>query len=211
MTETILILIRHGETEWNLQGRWQGHHDSPLTDNGRHQAQIMADSLKQIRFSALYSSDLGRAMETAGYISKVTGKSVGFDPRLRERSLGVFEGLTTEQIKLQYPDEYNDIIKSDADYAPPEAESIRQRSSRNVDCFIELAERHCGESIIIVCHGGVIDSLFRHVVRVSLEGPRRYKIWNTGKNTFSYEQGTWQLLTFGDISHLENIKTLDDL
>ncbi len=211
MSETTLILIRHGETEWNIQGRWQGFDNSPLTDNGRKQAGIIAESLRNEPFDTLYSSDLGRAMETAGYISKVTGKRIVPDPRLRERALGAFQGLTSDQIRQQYPGEYHDFIKSDPDYAPPAAESTRQRYLRNVECFNELAERHLGETIIIVCHGGVIDSLFRYVIGISIEGPRKYKIWNTGKNTFSYQDGVWRLLSFGDISHLTNVRTLDDI
>lgn len=211
MTEATLILIRHGETEWNLQGRWQGHDDSPLTENGRHQARLMAQSLRLASFSSLYSSDLGRAMETAGYLSTETGKPIKPDARLRERALGIFQGLTTEQMKMQYPVEYHEFRKSHPDYAPPDAESSRQRYTRNIDCFTELAEQHPGETIIIVCHGGVIDSLFRHVLGIPLEEPRKYKIWNTGKNTFSYQHGIWQLMTFGDISHLKDLKTLDDV
>ncbi len=208
--ETTLILIRHGETEWNLKGRWQGHDDSPLTENGTRQARMVAESLAGFPFSSLYSSDLGRAMETAAHVSRETGKEIVTDTRLRERALGIFQGLTTSEMRNKYPREFQEFFKSNPDYAIRGAESTRQRFNRNIDCFNELANRHHGETIVIVCHGGVIDSLFRYVIGISLEGPRKYKIWNTGKNTFSHNQGTWQLLVFGDTNHLKDVATLDD-
>src|SRR5688572_19962610 len=91
---TQLILIRHGETLWNTQHRMQGHADSPLTEDGLRQARQLAQRLTQIEFKALYSSDSGRALETARIVAAATGHEIIVDSRLRERNFGVFEGLT---------------------------------------------------------------------------------------------------------------------
>ena len=102
MESTELIIIRHGETTGNRDGIWQGHLDTPLTDVGIAQARAVAERLGKASFSRLYSSDLGRAHKTAAIR---TGHSIKTDLRLRERSLGVFEGLTTPEIQTRYPEE----------------------------------------------------------------------------------------------------------
>ncbi|MBU2511045.1 histidine phosphatase family protein [bacterium] len=212
--ETKILVIRHGETQWNIEGRWQGHLDSPLTENGNRQAQAVANSLVELKFETLYSSDLGRALETAVYISKATGKTIIEDKRIRERGLGIFEGLTTTEMKKKYPQEFEAFMnfeKTDPDFAVEGAESIRQRFDRNVSFFNDIAGQHPGKTVVVVCHGGVVDSLFRYVIGIPLIIPRNYKIWNSGKSLFSCFNGKWQLQTFGDISHLSHLKTLDDV
>ena len=105
MESTELIIIRHGETTGNRDGIWQGHLDTPLTDVGIAQARAVAERLGKASFSRLYSSDLGRAHKTAAIIAQRTGHSIKTDLRLRERSLGVSEGLTTPEIQTRYPEE----------------------------------------------------------------------------------------------------------
>ena len=209
--ETTIIVVRHGETEWNTIGRWQGYKDSPLTKNGNLQASVVAQNLSSIEFTALYCSDLGRALETATYISKATGKEILKDQRLRERGLGIFEGLTTDDMIKTYPEAYEEFQKGDKDFRLEGGESAQEKFDRNIACFNDIAEKHPGETVVVVCHGGVVDSLFRYVIKLPIDTPRRFKIWNTGKSVFSYEDGTWQLLTFGDISHLDDLETLDDV
>src|ERR1043166_10075988 len=103
---TDILLIRHGETLWNQQGRMQGQNDSPLTTTGLEQARKLARRLKHVEFTTLYSSDLGRAHQTARCIADETGHEVLADAGLRERSFGIFEGLTNTEIKLKHPDDY---------------------------------------------------------------------------------------------------------
>ena len=107
MTETKLFIIRHGETQWNAIGRWQGHCDSPLTEKGIRQAKAVANFLTQYQIYAIYSSDLGRAVQTAEIIGARTGQKVILDYRLRERHLGIFQGLTEAEMREKLPDEYN--------------------------------------------------------------------------------------------------------
>lgn len=210
MSETTLIVIRHGETEWNLQGRWQGHDDSPLTENGIQQTRALAKSLASCDATALYSSDLGRTIQTSEIISEKTGLEIILEPRIRERHLGVFQGLTTSEMASQFPEYYKAYKVSGAGYRVPGGESKRDRYERSIACFNELAAKHKGETILVVTHGGVLNALFRHVVGLSLDAPRYFHIWNTSKNQFSWNQGVWRLLTFGDISHLGDLSTRDD-
>src|SRR5262245_45575580 len=106
MSGTRIILLRHGETVWNLEGRYQGQLDSPLSTAGVTQARALAQRLATVHFAALYSSDLGRARQTTECIADVTGHKIRADPRLRERHLGIFQGRLKPELKLSFPDEY---------------------------------------------------------------------------------------------------------
>ncbi|SRR5713226_133545 len=203
MQRAQVIVVRHGETTWNMERKFQGHLDSELTAKGISQAQAIAERLVNHSFSALYSSDLGRATQTAQIISAATGRTVVSDPRLRERNLGVFQGLTSEEIKAKYPGEYESYRSRDPDYIVPEGESLHRQVERNIACFEELAQRHCAESIVVVTHGGVLSGLFRHVLSIPLEAPRRFDFPNSSLNVFTYGDGGWTLRTWGDTSHLE--------
>jgi probable phosphoglycerate mutase len=203
MQRTRVIVVRHGETAWNNEKRWQGHLDSPLTAKGLSQAQALARRLSGERFSALYSSDLGRAHQTAQIIATATGHSVVLDARLRERKLGVFQGLTSDEIRAVHAEEYELYRARDPDHRLPEGESLRQQVERNLRCFEELAQRHLGESIVVVTHGGVLSGLFRHVLSIPLEAPRRFAFPNSSLNVFVFQGGDWMLQTWGDVSHLD--------
>ena len=105
MRRTQLIVVRHGETEWNIAGIRQGHLDSRLTARGMAQAKALAQRLARERFTALYSSDLGRAVQTAMSVADLTGHEVVTDARLRERHLGIFQGLNADEILRRFPEE----------------------------------------------------------------------------------------------------------
>jgi probable phosphoglycerate mutase len=202
MERAQLIMIRHGQTQWNLAGIRQGHLDSPLTDRGVGQAKALGRRLAHERFSTLYSSDLGRAVDTAKKISELTGHDIITDARLRERHLGIFQGLSSEEIKQKYPEEYRLHRTMGPHYVIPGGESVHQQVERNVGCLTEIAKRHSGETIVVVTHGGVLSGFFRHTLSIPLGAPRRFEFVNAGLNVFAYVDGEWFLQTWGDISHL---------
>ena len=206
--DTHLIAIRHGETEWNSQGRFQGHLNSVLNQEGRAQAEALGERLAKERFDLLLSSDLGRALQTASAIAMRTGHEIVVEPRLRERRMGIFQGLTPAETQARYPEEYARFRTHDPDYVIPEGESTRQLFERTVACFTELAERHAGLTLATVTHGGVLAMLYRHARAMPLEAPRDFPLHNTGVNRFRHRLGAWQLQTWGDIGHLE--RALDD-
>jgi len=204
MQRTQVIIVRHGETEWNIANIRQGHLDSPLTAAGIAQAKALAQRLSCERFRLIYSSDLGRAMHTAQIIAAATRHEIVSDPRLRERHLGIFQGLSSDAIKERFPQEYKLHRTLGPDYVIPEGESVRQQVARNLAYLNEIAAKHLGEAIVVITHGGVLSGLFRHTFSIPFEAPRRFEFTNAGLNVFLYEEGNWFLQTWGDLSHLAN-------
>jgi probable phosphoglycerate mutase len=166
------------------------------------QAKALAQRLGRESFTALYSSDLGRAVQTAQEISKVTRHEIVTDSRLRERHLGIFQGLNAEELTEKYPAERRQFRTMGPDYVIPGGESMRQQVERNVGYLNELAAKHQGEQIVVVTHGGVVSGFFRHTLEISLAAPRRFEFVNAGLNVFAREEENWMLLTWGDVSHL---------
>ncbi len=202
MQRTQLIIVRHGETEWNIKSIRQGNLDSRLTEKGMAQAKALAQRLARESFTTLYSSDLGRAVQTAEEVASVTGHEIITDPRLRERHLGIFQGLSGEEIKQKHPDEYKLHRSLGPEYVIPGGESVKQQVARNIAYLNEIGSRHLGETIVVVTHGGVISGLFRHTFSIPFNAPRRFEFINAGLNIFAYDEGNWFLLTWGDVSHL---------
>jgi len=207
---TRLIIVRHGETIWNDAGKLQGQADSPLNSRGLAQGQALAARLSRCSFGALYSSDLGRARHTAELIAAATGHPISTDARLRERHLGIFQGLTWGEVEQAYPGEYERFLTGDVDYVVPEGESFSQSSIRMMGCLEELARHHAGQEIVIVSHGGVLGAVLRHVLGIIPETRHRFKRFNGSWNAFIFENGAWFLETWGDISHLEQTQSLRD-
>jgi probable phosphoglycerate mutase len=209
MERTQVIIVRHGQTQWNLKLIRQGHLDSPLTEKGIAQAKALAQRLAQEKFNALYSSDLGRAVQTAQIIAAVTGHQIVTDTRLRERNLGIFQGLNGDEIKEKFPEEYRFHRSLGPDYVIPSGESVKQQVERNIVCLCEIAAKHIGEAIVVVTHGGVLSGLFRHTFSIPFSAARRFEFMNASLNVFNYENGSWFLQTWGDVSHLGVIGTAD--
>ncbi len=209
-TFTKLVVVRHGETVWNKEGRQQGHLDSNLSDLGKLQAQAIASALARVTFNALYSSDLVRAFETAKIIANRSNLRITIDSRLRERNLGILQGLTIQEFKLKYSEEYRNFVSRDIDYIIPEGESIRQRFERSIACAVELASQHTGQRILLVTHGGILDSFFRKSLNLPLTEERTFSLYNASINEFSISNNSWKLDSWGNIHHLQTLDTLDD-
>ena len=205
---TRLIVVRHGETEWNAEGRLMNQLDSPLTPAGLAGAEALALRLRSVPAAALYTSDLGRALRTAQCIAACNGLDPIHHPGLRERHLGTFAGHLRDELETVFPEEYA-RYRSDPDYVVPEGESFRQFFNRTVAAFQEIAAAHWGETVIVVTHGGCLDCLFRHVSHMPLDVPRAVRLPNTGVNVFEVQRDRWFLLTWGDTSH--GIESSDDV
>jgi probable phosphoglycerate mutase len=207
--KTTLLAIRHGETVWNEEKRYQGHGDSPLTETGRNQAAALGRRMKKFRFDALISSDLGRAQETASIIADYTGHSLEIDSRLRERNYGVLEGLTVHEIKAGHSKIFNQLNSDDPDYIIPGGESHRQHYQRNVAFIEECLAKRSGATLGLVAHGGVLDSIFRYIARLPLDQPRCFITINASLTIIThgsfYGTTRWVIETWGDIGHLDGI------
>lgn len=198
-----VMLIRHAETPWNRERRMQGHIDTPLSEAGRAQAAALGQRLAGARFDALYSSDLARARETAGAIAQHTGSGIVADARLRERSFGIFEGLTYAEMAVQHPEDFARFDSRDPDYVMPGGESARTFWGRCLACLAEIGERHAGREVVVVTHGLVLDAVYREAHGLAYDEPRPVPLVNASINVFGYDGGAWRMESWGDVAHLD--------
>jgi len=199
---TDFVVIRHGETDWNREQRFQGQIDVPLNAAGRRQAQRLAEALAGARVDLLLSSDLQRARQTAQPLERVLSRATQTHAGWREQSFGVLEGLDVPTIKTRHPALWSQWLRHDADYALPDGESVRQFHARVLAALRELARDHAGKTLLLVTHGGVLDMLWRTAHGLSLSGPRACAIPNTGINRLRWRGGTLDILRWADDAHL---------
>ena len=207
---TKFVVVRHGETVWNARGRIQGHLDSPLNPEGLAQAELLGDHLAHESFEVVYCSDLGRTRQTIQPYMQRTGAQPVLCSRLRERHLGVLQGLTAKEGAAQFPDVYARFHAREVEYAVPGGESIRDVFERTRSRFEELAAAHPGQSVLVMTHGGILDVLNRFVRAVPLDRARDFTVYNSSINRIQCENGVWTIAQWGDISHLTRDAALDD-
>ena len=200
---TRVIVIRHAETAWNRERRMQGHVDTALSEAGRAQAAALGRRLAGARFSALYSSDLARAHETARAIAECSGREIVSDVRLRERSFGIFEGLTYAEMASHHPEDFARFDSRDPDYVMPGGESARAFWERCLACLGDIAERHTGDEVVVVTHGLVLDAVYREAHGLGHIEPRPVPLVNASINMFAYAGGAWRMESWGDVAHLD--------
>ncbi len=201
MTTTIL-LIRHGQTDWNLEGRMQGHEDIPLNETGRRQAQALANRLAGWPIQAIYSSDLQRSAETAVTI----GSAVGVEPVLmtiwRERDLGALSGLTRTEARTKFPNALNS--HNHTKIHPPNGEDHQTLQNRGLQAFQEVARKHPDQMIAVVSHGGLLHVLVAHLIGLPGSEYGRFTIRGNTSLTIAELDGDDIVVTcINDTSHLE--------
>ena len=202
MKETEIILIRHGETEWNSQKRMQGHSNSDLSSVGQAQIQALGQWMKNVPFDLIYSSYSLRAKQTAEAITQFSGHELQFDQRLREKNLGVFEGLTSEEARERHPEVFRLFKTAGSTYVIDEGESTQQLQDRALEIINEIRIKHPEERVLLVTHGGFIRVVMKHSLGLSLETPTRFLIRNTGVFRLVWED-KWLVSQMGGVSHLE--------
>ena len=202
MKETEIILIRHGETEWNSQKRMQGHSNSDLSEVGRGQIQALGELMKNVSFDHIYSSDSLRARQTAEAITQYSGHTLQFDQRIREKNLGVFEGLTSTEAKGRHPEVYRLFKTAGANYVIDEGESTQQLLERALEFIEEIRLRHPQERVVMVTHGGVVRVLMKYALGLSIDSPTRFIIKNTGIFGLIWNEN-WLVTQMGGVYHLE--------
>ncbi len=206
--ETRLIFIRHGQTLWNMDGRVMGQLDSPLSPLGEKQALAVAERLARVPFDQLYSSDLGRALQTARYIADRSGHEIRLDKDLRERHLGVFQGITGQQKREQHAKTWKACKAGGADYRiPGGGESQNQRRERARQVMERLAGRHPGSTSVIVSHDGILRGFLAHVLGLDTASETLFLRANASYNCFVRQGDTWRVLVWGDTSHLAGLDT----
>lgn len=204
MLSTRIIAIRHGETAWNVDTRLQGHLDIELNATGRQQARRVAQALAHESISAIYSSDLLRAWDTARAIAEATGQPLHAHAGLRERGFGVLQGKTYAEIEAAWPEQSLRWRNRDPLWAPDGGESLVAVRARISQTASELAARHLGEQIVLVAHGGVLDALYRIATGQELQAPRSWQLGNAAINRLLWTPDGLTLVGWSDTRHLED-------
>jgi broad specificity phosphatase PhoE len=169
---TRILLARHGQTDWNRDGRWQGHSDQPLNAAGLAQAEALAGRLAREHIDALYTSDLLRASQTAAAVSRATGVEAIPTPGLREVDVGELAGLNRAAAAERFPDWYTRWREGAVDRYPG-GETFADLRARAVSALDRIAARHAGGTTVVVCHNGIVHALVLHVLGLEAHDRRR--------------------------------------
>lgn len=206
---THVLLIRHGQSRGNAEGRFGGHTDTPLSARGRRQAEATAKALASEKFNAIYSSDLKRAVETATPLARLTGAPLETSDAFRERSVGVMEGLTFEEAAAHHPEQYAALLHRDFEHVLLGGESYRQTLDRASKKLDEVIGKHKGGRIALFTHTGAICILILHLMG-ALDSPELKPVWiatgNCGISRFDLrDDGFVRVLALNDTRHLIGI------
>lgn len=204
MTVKRIVLIRPGETEWNRQGRWQGWVSIPLNDLGRRQATALANFIRHIGMGALYTSDLKRALETAECLAQPLGFTPIPDARLRERNIGLWQGLTLDEMRAWYPDEYATMLSDIDGYRIPGGESRNDVRARVTEALNDILKQSSSETVGILSHTTAIKVLLGDLIPGY--NPLEVDLDNTSVTTIHRRGDQWELVAVDDVMHLENLE-----
>ncbi len=208
-SHTELIVVRHGQSRGNVEGRFGGHGPTPLTPHGRLQAAAAGRRLAaQLAPEVLVSSDLPRALETARAIAEATGLELATDPGLRERSVGDWDDQLFSDIAERYPDEWRRMTERER-YDPPGAEPIDAVFTRVGATVDRLVEAHPGQRVAVVSHGIAIFHMFAHICGLGSPAgdlPVFALVDNASVSRFRcYPGGRWRIVSLNDVAHLADV------
>ena len=209
---SIFFLIRHGETDWNMQGRWQGHTDIALNTIGRAQAQRLAERLRDedTRFDAIYSSDLKRAWETASILGTALDLVPQPLPALREIDVGGWSGLTHAEVRARDPDLVERLESGEDMRRGGTGERFADLYRRVVEAAERLAAERRDGRLMVVTHGGPVRALLLHAARDKADAlPRPLHIGNTSISVLRSGPSGWALDTINDMRHLGSAQAPD--
>jgi probable phosphoglycerate mutase len=209
--KTKLLLIRHGETAWNAEHRIQGQLDIPLSPLGVLQSARLAECLANEPIDAVYSSGQSRAWLTASPLAAQHGLEVIAEPRLRERSFGIFEGLTLDEIAERYPAEFRKWRERDPAWRPEGGESGQQLIDRVLSAVSAIGTKHPRQTVVLVSHGGVLDVVYRAARALQWHAPREHQMLNAAVNRLTVSASATAPLAlsidlWGDVAHLQEAR-----
>ena len=201
-----VIFIRPGETDWNRDLRFQGQVAVPLNEHGIRQAQRLANFIRNIGLSALYTSDLKRAVQTAELLADKLGFVPVVDVRLRERNIGTWQGLTQKEMESWYPAEYQQFRADPDGYRVLQGESRKEVRERMLAAFNDMLKQDKGETIAVISHSTAINALLAEIIHTVVFGS--VDVSNTSVTTIKRDDaGNWQLVAADDVTHLEGMPT----
>lgn len=197
-----VLLVRHGQTAWNAEGRIQGHTDIALDGTGLRQARRLADALDGEAVDAIYSSDLARALQTAAPLAMRRALPIRPLADLRERAFGALEGRTFPEIEALDPQAALRWRQRDPQWQPPGGESLDDFRHRAVSALRAIASAHGGQTVVVVTHGGTLDILHREALSLSLQAPRTWVLANAAVQRLLVHDGGITIVGWNDASHL---------
>jgi probable phosphoglycerate mutase len=203
MTE--LILLRHGETDWNRELRFQGQVDVSLNGTGLEQARRLARRMQGEAVQHLYVSDLLRARQTAEPVAQELALAPVTEAGLREQCFGTVDGMSVDEIKAQHPQAWEGWLRFEEDFSMPQGESTRQFHARVMDAVGRIVAQHRGQRVAIVTHGGVLDMIYRTAQAQGLSGPRQSEIPNAGFNRVRVHEAGIDILDWAQVQHLADL------
>jgi len=209
-SRTRILAIRHGETAWNRDTRIQGYLDIPLNEFGLAQAIRLTEALQSETLDAVYCSDLARAKQTAQGLAASADLTLHEEAGLRERSFGIFEGLTWQEIALRWPEQSLRWRQRDAEFGAEGGETLGAFYARCIGTVERIAAAHPGQTVAIVAHGGVMDCLYRAATRLALDAPRSWTLGNAAINRLLYSPEGFSLIGWNDDAHLQGL-SLDEI
>ncbi|MBB2486698.1 histidine phosphatase family protein [Mitsuaria sp. WAJ17] len=199
---TRLVCVRHGQTDWNAQGRIQGQLDIDLNTQGHAQAQALAAALQDEDFDQVVCSDLQRCRQTLAPLLTRRALPVRWHAGLRERSFGDFQGHTWIELGEREPEALQRWKARDPEFAAPGGESLQVFSARVLAVVRELAAAHAGQALLLVTHGGVLDCLYRAALGLDLQAARSWRLGNAAINRLMVSGGRLHLVGWADEAHL---------
>lgn len=203
---TRLYLVRHGETAWNAGGKFQGHTDVPLSDNGREQAKALAIRLNEEKIDAFYSSDLSRARETAEILALHHNLPVNYLPELREINFGVWEGLTIKEISDNYAEISSRWWASPLTIQIPSGESLQEVVNRCNSAVKDIVANHQDETVVIAAHGGVIRVIVASALGLDLNDFWKLRLNNVSLTILEYHEPNKAILElYNDTCHIKTM------
>jgi alpha-ribazole phosphatase len=202
MLMTRFILVRHGETVWNHEGKYQGQIDTPLSPVGIEQGKLVAEALKNVSLDVIYASPLSRSFQTAEMCANFHDLEVIKDDRLLEINHGKWEGLYATEIEALYPDLLERWRTTVVDVVMPDGECIEDVRQRAMAAFREYAEKHQGQTVLVVAHDAVNKAVLCDILEIEQNHFWQMKQDNTCINVFEYDRGKWRLVLMNSTVHL---------
>lgn len=197
-----LYLVRHGQTDWNLNHRFQGQTDVPLNKTGEDQVQKIAQRLSKIKIDAIYSSDLKRTVQTADIIASHHKVNCTTDPRWRELSFGAWEGLTYDEIKAREPELLEKWRTDPLNAAAPKGETLQQLATRVDSALDDLRADHADQTVLLTVHGGTIQALVCLALTIELKHYWQFAVSSASLSEIAFYSRGAIINLFNDTSHL---------
>lgn len=202
MALTRFILVRHGETNWNREGRYQGQIDTALSEFGLAQGKKVAEALKDVPIDICYASPLSRSFETAGMCAAWHGLPVNKDERLLEINHGEWEGLLAAEVQQRYPQLAARWKQTVIGVQMPGGENMEEVRDRSMAAMRDYAARHEGQTVLVVAHDAVNKAILCEILEIGLDKFWQVKQDNTCINVFEYQDGKWRLVLMNSTAHL---------